>query len=164
MTLAEELRRERAAARAAAGVGDVRQRRGIDQLDSLDQLDLLDWETDPWDEATEAGHVERLRVQTRSLKWLAFTALILLNALVLLAGAVGWWYIGRINPAGEASAPASFTVGADDTVESISERLEDGGWITDGAVFRFYVDRHGGLELTPGYYEIPRDDLSVENT
>jgi len=158
MTIAEELRRERAAARASAGVRDVRELRGIDELDSLDQLDLLDWETDPWDEATEAGSVERLRVQTRSIKWLAFTALILLNALVLLAGAVGWWYLGRINPAGEASEPASFTVQAADTVESISERLENGGWITDAAVFGFYVDRHGGLELTPGYYEIARDD------
>jgi UPF0755 protein len=84
--------------------------------------------------------------------------MILIIAMVLIAGVVGWWYIGRINPEGEATAPVSFTVEAADTVHTLSERLEAGGWITDAGVFRWYVDHHGGLEPTPGYYELPRND------
>jgi len=160
MTIADELAKERAAARAAARESstDVRQLRGIEDLDSLDQLDLLGWETDPWDQADATGSLERLRTQTRSLKWLAYTALVVVIAGILVAGLVGWWYIGRINPEGEPSQPISFTVEATDTVESISRRLEAGGFITDAAVFRWYLDHHGGLELTPGYYELPRND------
>lgn len=157
MTIAEELAKERAAARAAAS-HDVNELRGIDDLDSLDQLDLLGWEDDPWDQTDAAGTVERLRTQTRALKWLAYTSMVLLIVLVLVAGAVGWWYIGRLNPDGETTAPVSFTVEANDTLRTVSERLEAGGFVTDAGVFRWYVEQHGGLELTPGYYELPRSD------
>lgn len=158
MSIAEQLRREREEAREEARGRDVRDRRGIDELETLDQLEVIDWENDPWDDAVFAGSVERLRTQTRPIKWIAYTALIVVLALVLMAGVVGWWYLGRINPEGEPSAPVSFTVEETDTLQSISERLAAGGWITDAAVFRFYVEHHGGLELTPGYYEIARDD------
>jgi UPF0755 protein len=102
--------------------------------------------------------VERLRVQTRTLKWVAYGALALVNVLIVVAGLVGWWYIGRLNPPGEATAPVSFTVEAGETVDSLSDRLEAEGFITDAGVFRWYVDHHGGLEPTPGYYELPRSD------
>jgi UPF0755 protein len=157
MTIAEELRKERAAARAAAA-RDVNELRGIDDLDSLDQLDLLGWEDDPWDQAVAAGTVERLRTQTRSLKWLAYSLMVLAIVAVLVAGGVGWWYVGRLNPEGEPTQPVSFTVEATDTLETLSARLEQGGFITDAGVFRWYVERNGGLELTPGYYELPRND------
>ena len=160
MTIADELAKERAAARAAARASsvDVRELRGIDDLDSLDQLDLLGWETDPWDQADATGAVERLRIQTRSLKWFAYAGLVFLIVAILVAGLVGWWYIGRINPEGEPTAPVPFNVEATDTVASLSARLEAEGFVTDAAVFRWYVDNHGGLELTPGYYELPRND------
>ena len=54
--------------------------------------------------------VERLRWQTRSIKWVAYTLLALVIVVVLVAGVVGWWYIHQINPAGDAGDPVSFTV------------------------------------------------------
>jgi peptidoglycan lytic transglycosylase G len=132
--------------------------RQIDDLDSLDQLDALSWSTDPWDVAEDAGTVERLRVQTRSVKWVAYTVLVLVIAVVLAAGIAGWWYIRQVNPAGEAGDPVSFTVNEDDTLETISERLEKQDLIVDASLFRWYVDRHGGLEITPGYYAIQTSD------
>lgn len=163
MTIAEQLARERAEARGATAT-DVRARRnindmrGIDDLDTLDQLDMLDWSDDPWDEAEGAGTVERLRSQTRSLKWFAYTVLVLAIALILVAGILGWWYIGQINAEGEPGAAVSFTVQPGETVDSLSERLETEGFIVDAGVFRWYVDRNGGLDLTPGYYELPTGD------
>ena len=132
--------------------------RGIDDLDSLDALETLDWSTDPWDDAEVAGVVERLRWQTRSIKWVAYAAMVLVVALILAAGGVGWWYIHQLNPEGETGAPASFTVDAADTLDSLSDRLEQDGFIVDAGVFRWYVERHGGLEITPGYYEITTSD------
>lgn len=159
MTIAEELARERAATRRRGADGpDLGVRRRIDELDSLDQLDLLDWNDDPWDEAEAAGTVERLRTQTKSLKWIAYTALVLSMVVILIAGVVGWWYIGQLNPEGSPSAPISFTVQPGETVDSLSDRLETDGFIADAGVFRWYVDHHGGLDLTPGYYELPTND------
>jgi UPF0755 protein len=139
----------------ARRLGEARQ---IDDLDSLEQLDALSWGSDPWDDAEEAGSVERLRVQTRSVKWVAYIVMVLVIALILAAGAAGWWYIRQVNPAGEAGAPISFTVNENDTLETVSERLEEEGMIVDAGLFRWYVERHGGLEVTPGYYAIPTGD------
>src|SRR5690606_17604497 len=63
-----------------------------------------------------------------------------------------------INPDGEADSPIPFTVKKNDTVESISIRLERRGVIKDAGMFRWYVDRHGGLDLTPGFYEVVPGD------
>ena len=48
------------------------------------QLDTLDWTTDPWDDADAAGTVERLRWQTRSVKWVAYTLLVVVIVLILV--------------------------------------------------------------------------------
>jgi UPF0755 protein len=156
VTIADELARERAARRATPG--DVGVSRGIDDLDSLDDLDTLDWNADPWDDARAAGAVERLRWQTRSIKWVAYTALVIVMVMILVAGLAGWWYIRQINPPGDVGAPQSFTVDPTDTLDTLSERLEAGGFIVDAGVFRWYVERHGGLEITPGYYELGTSD------
>jgi UPF0755 protein len=132
--------------------------RQIDDVDSLDQLDALSWHADPWDVAEQAGTVERLRVQTRSVKWVSYIVLTLAIVLILVAGGAGWWYIRQVNPAGEAGDAVSFTVNEEDTLRSISERLEDEELVVDAGLFRWYVERHGGLEITPGYYEIPTSD------
>ena len=159
MTIADELARERAARRGGAA-RDVNQARGIDDLDSLEQLDTLDWTTDPWDDAHAAGTVERLRWQTRSVKWVAYTLLVFVIVLILVAGVAGWWYIRQINPPGDVGEPVSFTVDPADTLETLSERLEAEELIVDAGVFRWYVERHGGLEITPGYYElVPSDHM-----
>jgi putative Holliday junction resolvase len=78
MSIADELAREREAARRPSRTArrDVSRARGIDDVDSLDELDMLDWSTDPWDEALAAGSVERLRWQTRSIKWVAYSLLV----------------------------------------------------------------------------------------
>jgi len=136
----------------------VRERRGIEDVDSLESLDSLDWSPDPWDDARGAGSVERLRYQTRSVKWFAYVALVLVIAMVLVAGITGWWYVQKINPEGDPGEPVSFTVRGSDTVQSISERLEREGLIVDAGVFRWYVERHGGLEITPGYFEVAPGD------
>lgn len=155
MSIAEELARERAQARRER---DLAAARGIDSLDSLDSLEVLDWDTDPWDEVEAAGAVERLRWQTRSIKWVAYTMLALVTVAVLVAGIVGWWYIHQINPAGDPSDPVAFTVSQDDTLQSISERLQEQGFVEDAGVFRWYTNHNGGLELIPGYYELRTSD------
>ncbi len=157
MTIADELRRERAAARAAA-LRDPTDPRDIDVLDSLDALEALDWHSDSWDDTGFAASVERLRWQTRSLKWLSYAAMTVVIVMVLTAGAVGWWYVRQTNPDGETGDPVSFTVTENDTVESLADRLEDRDLVVDAGVFRWYVDQHGGLQLTPGYYEIATSD------
>jgi UPF0755 protein len=160
MTLAEDLARERAAARRAEEDRrrDVSRSRGIDDIDSLEDLDLLDWSTDPWDEAVAAGTVERLRWQTKSIKWFAYTMLVLVIAVILVAGAAGLWYIHQVNPAGDPGPPAPFTVDQADTLQTISQRLQQQGFVNDAGLFRWYVQHHGGLEMTPGYYELRTSD------
>jgi UPF0755 protein len=79
-------------------------------------------------------------------------------AAILVAGAVGWWYLGKINPQGAPGEVQSFTVNEDDDLESVAQRLADEGLISDPGVFEWYVERDGGLELTPGYYQIRPDD------
>ena len=118
----------------------------------------IDWPTDPWDDADRTGSVERLRRQTRPIKWLVYTVMCLVMVAVLVAGAVGWWYLQKINPEGEPGERISFTVNEDDDLVSIAERLEASGIITDAGVFEWYVERNGGMELTPGYYEIRPND------
>ena len=77
---------------------------------------------------------------------------------IMIAGAVGWWYLGQINPPAAAGDVQSFTVLEDDDLASISERLLEQGLISDVGVFEWYVERNGGLEITPGYFEIRPDD------
>ena len=155
MTIAEDLARERAAARRER---DLAAARGIDDLDSLEALEMLDWSSDPWDDTAAASAVERLRWQTRAIKWVVYTLLALLMVVVLVAGVHGWWYIHQINPAGDPGDPVSFTISEDDTLDSVSERLQEQGFVEDAGVFRWYTDHNGGLVLTPGYYELRTSD------
>jgi UPF0755 protein len=123
-----------------------------------DDHPALDWPTDPWDDADVTASVERLRRQTRPLKWVMYLVILLLTAAILVAGAVGWWYLGKINPPGEPGEIQSFTVADDDDFDSLTERLLEEGLISDPGVFRWYVDRNGGLEIIPGYYELRPND------
>ncbi len=125
-----------------------------------DSRPALDWPTDPWDRTDQTGTVERLRRQSRPFKWVVYTAMVLGIVLIMIAGAVGWWYLGKMNPQGAPGDVQSFTVQEDDDLESISQRLYDDGLISDVGVFEWYVERNGGLEITPGYYEIrPADHM-----
>jgi UPF0755 protein len=140
--------------------------RGTTQLDPLlpeaqvdpDARPALDWPTDPWDASDQTGTVERLRRQTRPIKWIVYAMMVVGIVGIMIAGAVGWWYLGQMNPEGAPGDVQSFTVLEDDDLESISERLLEQGLISDVGVFEWYVERNGGLEITPGYYEIRPDD------
>jgi UPF0755 protein len=140
--------------------------RGTTQLDPLlpeaqvdpDARPALDWPTDPWDASDQTGTVERLRRQTRPIKWIVYTAMVVGIVGIMIAGGVGWWYLGQINPPAAAGDVQSFTVLEGDDLSSISERLYEQGLISDVGVFEWYVERDGGLEITPGYFEIRPDD------
>jgi UPF0755 protein len=123
-----------------------------------DTRPALDWQIDPWDATDATGSVERLRRQTRPIKWIVWLSMVLAVVMILVAGAVGWWYLGKINPPGAPGDIQSFTVNEGDDLESVAARLADQGLISDPGVFEWYVERDGGLELTPGYYEIRPDD------
>ena len=123
-----------------------------------DDRPALDWPADPWDETDQTGSVERLRRQTRPIKWIVYLSMVVGIAVVLIAGAVGWWYVGKINPEGAPGDVQSFTVDETDNLESLSLRLVDEGLVSDAGVFRWYVEREGGLEITPGYYELRPND------
>ena len=84
--------------------------------------------------------------------------MVVVVVLVLVAGRIGWWYVKQINPEGTPGVPVNFTVNEGDTLESVSERLEAEGIIVNAGVFRWYVEEKGGLELTPGYYQLRPDD------
>jgi UPF0755 protein len=125
-----------------------------------DRRGSADWPADPWDAVEVAVAVEPVRRQNRIVKWVVWTAFAVVLALILVAGSVGWWYIRRINPPGDAGVPVTFTIDERDDLVAISERLETEGIIVDAGVFRWYVERRGGLEITPGYYELaPGDHL-----
>jgi UPF0755 protein len=133
---------------------DERLRSRLGQRD----VDRGNWLVDEWDEVGEVAMVETARRQNRIAKWTVWFALVLITVLVLIAGYIGWWYLGRVAPDGELSAPVPFTVEETDTIGSLADRLEGEGFIDDSSVFRWYVERKGGLELTPGFYELRQGD------
>jgi UPF0755 protein len=138
----------------------------VTQLDPLlpeaqvdpDSRPAVDWTIDPWDATDRTGSVERLRTDRRVVKWIVWASMAVAIVAILIAGAVGWWYLGKINPAGAAGDVQSFTVNEQDDIESVAQRLADDGLISDPEIFEWYVEREGGLELTPGYYELRPDD------
>ncbi len=123
-----------------------------------DSRPAVDWPTDPWDATDRTGSVERLRRDNRPLKWIVWLSMVVAVIAILIAGAVGWWYLGKINPEGAVGDVQSFTVNENDDLTAVAERLADEGLISDPGVFEWYVEREGGLELTPGYYEIRPGD------
>jgi UPF0755 protein len=117
-----------------------------------------DWAVDEWDEVDEVPAVEQLPRQSRLVKWVVWGLLAVVVALILIAGWVGWWYVERAKPEGEVSEPVPFNVLADDTVDSIATRLEAQGFVTDASVFTWYVERNGGIDVVPGYYQLRMND------
>lgn len=119
-----------------------------------------DWSHDPWDHAEIVPSVEPVRRSTRVVKWVVWLSFAVVIALVLVAGATGWWYLNRINPGVVDATPVSFTVDEADTIETLSERLEAEGIITDAGVFRWYASRNADFEPTPGFFQlVPGDHM-----
>ncbi len=123
-----------------------------------DDRPALDWPTDPWDNADRTGSVERLRHQTRPLKWAVYSLFCLAIVAILIAGGVGWWYLQRLNPPGDPGPVEGFTVAEGETLETLSVRLEDEGFVEDAGVFVQYVENKGGIEIVPGFYELRPND------
>lgn len=127
------------------------------------------WADDPWDPLPRGsqnvdrvgGHeFEREPRDFRFLSRYVIVAIGVAAALMLMLGAVGLWYLHQVNPSGGPGIAVNFTINEGDTMKSVSNRLEDGDFITNAGVFRWYVGRKGGLELVPGYYLIkPRDHI-----
>ncbi|MDJ0769902.1 MAG: endolytic transglycosylase MltG [Ilumatobacter sp.] len=130
---------------------------GEPELDRSDR-NRSDWELDGWDEVAEVPAVEPLRRQTRIVKWAVWLSMVLVIVLVLVAGYVGWWYTGKVQPSNGDVRSVPFTVLETDDVDSIAARLEEGGFVEDESVFTWYVEQKGGLEITPGFYQLPLND------
>jgi UPF0755 protein len=119
---------------------------------------VSDWSVDEWDEVEEVPAVEPLPRQSRILKWTVWGVLAVVIALILGAGWLGWWYLERVKPEGAVTEAVPFTVLAGDTVDSVAARLEEQGFVEDASVFTWYVDRNGGVEIVPGYYQLRHND------
>lgn len=114
-----------------------------------------DWALDEWDEPEIVPVVEPLRQQTRLLKWVVWLSLVLVAGMIIVAGYVGWWYLGQTTPPGDGGEAVAFNVTETDTLDSLTDRLVEEGFVVDGSVFKWYVEKQGGLEITPGFYQIP---------
>ena len=130
-------------------------RRGDDPED----LVADDWHDDPWDRPTSTprarGFADDTLPPAHSEWWPHLKRVVVIAVAVsLLFGAAGMWYLGQVNPAGGDTVATNFTVNEGDTLESLSERLKAEGFIGNAAIFRWYVGRNGGLEITPGYYQV----------
>jgi UPF0755 protein len=123
------------------------------------------WNEDPWDDILNFDLESELESDIephdyREIAPLFRVAIAAVVCLSLLLGAVGLWYLQKVNPSGDTGVSVSFTVNEGDNVSSVSTRLESEGFVTSAGVFRWYVARKGGIELTPGYYTIkPRDHM-----
>ena len=121
-----------------------------------------DWVEDPWDdvEASSDDDLVEHRSRWRPRPWLVRGVLGVVVVAVLVVGAFGWWYLRQVNPPGDATAAVNFTVVEGEDLDAVARRLENDGIITSARVFRWYVDRKGGIDFVPGYYQLkPRDHM-----
>lgn len=130
-------------------------------MPKLDPL-LSDWRADPWDEPQTLPTEEVVRAPRdgKGGRWLLFVVVLVVVGALLAAGLGGRWVLNQVAPPGDPGDPVNFTVAQGESVADVVERLQAEGIITNGRVFRWYIDRKGGLALQPGYYTLrPRDDL-----
>ncbi len=124
---------------------------------NVDDRPAMDWPGDPWDPTEQTGSVERLRRQTRPIKWFVYTSMVLVTAVVLIAGAVGWWYLGKINPQGDPSALQSFTVPEAADFDDVTGLLFEEDYISDVGVWERYVGDEQ-VDIVPGFYQLRLND------
>jgi UPF0755 protein len=123
---------------------------------------LTDWHTDPWDEPAALPPDEFVRAPRdgKGARWLLFVVIVLIVGALLAAGLGGRWVLNQVAPPGDPGDPVNFTVAEGESIADVVDRLQSDGIITNARVFRWYIDRKGGLDLQPGYYTLrPRDDL-----
>lgn len=118
------------------------------------------WHTDPWDDpdSTDALAVERPRRDGRELRWYVWGLIYIVMAAIVIYGVWGLRYTRQVNPPGDPGAPLTFVVKADDTLQTVSDRLAELDLVTSASLFRSYVADHGGMELIPGYFLLRPND------
>lgn len=120
----------------------------------------LPWREDAWDgpDAWGASEFEIQPPDYRPDSRIVFIALAVVMSVVLTVGISGMWYLRQINPPDIAGSPKSlatnFTVNPNDSLILVAKRLELDGFIVNADVFRWYVQRKGGIDLQPGYYAL----------
>ena len=118
------------------------------------------WREDPWDgqDAWLSSEFEALPHDRRPDSRTVLIALSVVMTVVLSVGATGLWYLRQVNPPDEMSSgeplATSFTVNQGDSLISVSNRLEQEGFIVNASVFRWYAERKGGIDLQPGYFSL----------
>ena len=121
-----------------------------------DDGDVIDdWREDPWDSSNGAGEVERTSGSGKRATWMVYAAVLLVTGLILAGGVYGWWYIRQAKSTGDPGPITVFVVAEGETLDQVSERLEDEGFISNASFFRSYVDSKGGIEtIEPGRYTL----------
>ena len=120
--------------------------------------DAKEWKEDPWDgpDAWGSSDFEEIGNERRPDPRIVFITLAVVMTIVVSLVVVGLWYLRQLNPPdsvdGIAQVATNFTVNQNDSVASVSRRLEDEVFIVNSRVFQFYVSRNGGIDLQPGYY------------
>lgn len=120
------------------------------------------WVGDAWDDPewipldATTPEARRARVLPKVVLGLA----LVMAAAAVAAGVLGWWYVHQVNPDGDPLPAETFTVHELDDLQTTSERLQEEGFIQNARVFRWYVERHGGLEIVAGFYTVrPLDHM-----
>ena len=111
------------------------------------------WQEDAWEGDSEFEEIGNERRPDSRTVYIALA--VVMTVVVSLVGG-GLWYLRQLNPpdsvAGVSQAATNFTVNPNDTLVTVSRRLEAEGFIVNARVFQFYVARNGGIDLQPGYY------------
>ena len=122
------------------------------------------WREDPWD-GKDAWLASEFEAQPRDRRPDSRTVLIAISVVmtvVLSVGGTAMWYLRQVNPPDEVSSgkplATNFTVNQGDSLISVSNRLEQEGFIVNASVFRWYAERKGGIDLQPGYFSLVKHE------
>ena len=122
------------------------------------------WREDPWDgkDAWLASEFEAQPLDRRPDSRTVLIALSVVMTVVLSVGGTAMWYLRQVNPPDEVSSgkplATNFTVNQGDSLISVSNRLEQEGFIVNASVFRWYAERKGGIDLQPGYFSLVKHE------
>ena len=121
-----------------------------------------EWPHDPWDDPDvdrRAGRRAAAHAAHGRSRW-SRTSALLLGVVAVLVGRRRRLVVHQQDqPRGRSGRRGQRSRSTPTTPSSRSASgCSDEGLITDAGVFRWYVDQQGGLELTPGYYQIRPSD------
>ena len=85
------------------------------------------WHDDPWDIVVDNLESDTEPRDFREIAPMMRVVLIAVVCFSLFLGAIGLWYLHKVNPSGGSNIGISFTVNDGDSVSSVSSRLESEG-------------------------------------